>query len=144
MVEAGLVEARGEPGFSDSHTDRVTKALAERTGGDFDADGVAAFGMAGSFAAPLAEALEFIEREIIAGKMEQAVEQHGAVTRGENEAITVRPMRIFGVELQILCPKRVCHGGRAHRHSGVTGVGVLDTIGCKEADGVNAKVFKCS
>ena len=43
---AGAVEARGQEPLGDRHADRVADPLAERAGGDLDARGVAALGVA--------------------------------------------------------------------------------------------------
>lgn len=69
----------------------------------------------------LAERLDLIERHLlVAGKMQQRVEQHRAVTGGENEAVAVRPGWIGSVVFQEL---REQHGGRdigrAHRQAGM-------------------------
>ena len=93
MRVTGLVEAGGEPCFRDGNANGITEALSERAGSHFDSDGVAAFRMAGSFAAPLTETLEFIKRKIVTGEMQQAVEQHGAMAGGEHETVTIKPVR---------------------------------------------------
>ncbi len=54
-VEFGAVVARRELRFGDRHADRIGQALPERSGGDFDAGRVAALGMPGRLAAPLAK-----------------------------------------------------------------------------------------
>ena len=67
-------------------------------------DRVPALGMARGFAAPLAEALQFFKRKIVAGEMKQAVEQHRPVSGGKHEAVAVEPVRILGIVLQKLDP----------------------------------------
>ena len=142
MRVPGPVEARGQPRFRDGHADAVAETLAQRAGGDFHAGGVPALGMARRFAAQLAEALQLIERQIVAGQMQQAVQQHGAVAGGEDEAVAIEPVRILRIVLQELRPERESHGGRAHRHAGVAGVGVLHRVRRKNADGVDAQVVE--
>ncbi len=53
-----------------------------------------------STTAPLPEPLQFIERQIVAGEMKEAVEQHRAVPRREYKAIMVGPEGIARVMLQ--------------------------------------------
>ena len=141
-VVAFAVIARGQPGFRNGHADAVAESLAERAGGDFDAHRMTALRMPRSFAAPLAEAFQFFERQIVAGEMEQAVEQHGAMTGRQDEAITVEPQWVLGIEFQVLRPERVGHRGRAHRHSRMTRVSLLHGIGREKADRIYAEIFK--
>ena len=81
---------------------RRSETLPQRSGGDFDARRVTALRMPRGLASPLAEALQLIKRKIVAGEMQQAVEQHGAVAGGEHEAVAIEPVRVFGVVLQKL------------------------------------------
>ena len=84
---------------------------------------------------------QLIQRQIISGEMQQAVQQHRSMTGGKNKAISVNPLRIFRIELQVFRPKGVSHSGSAHRHAGMSGIGILNAVGRKEADGVDAEVF---
>ena len=52
---SGFVELGGQVGFGDRHADPVGKTLPERTGGYFHTGSQAILGVAGGFAAPLAE-----------------------------------------------------------------------------------------
>ncbi len=141
-VVVGFVEARGEPLFRDRHADGVAEALTEGAGGHFDARCVAALGMAGRHAVPLAKALQFRERQRVAREVKQAVEQHGAVAGGEHEAVAIGPVRVRGIELHVLHPERVSHGRSAHGHTGVARIRLLDGICREDPDGVDAQVFK--
>ena len=116
---AGFVEAGGEPRFGYGKTDGISEALAERAGGNFNTDGMAAFGMAGSFATPLTEMFQLIERQIVTSEVQQAIEEHGAVASRKHKAVAIKPSRIFGVELQVFGPERICHCGSTHGHAGV-------------------------
>ena len=140
----GPVVSRGEPGFRHRHAHAVAETLAERTSSDFHARRVAAFRVTGRLAAPLAEPLQLVERQIVTGQMQQAVQQHRTVPRREHEAVAIEPVRIFRIVLQELRPQRVSHGGGAHRHAGMAGVGILHGIGGQKADGVDTEVFQAS
>ena len=59
-------EAVAQAALGDGHADGVGEALAERTGGDLDAGGVAGLGVAGRARLPLAERLEVVELEAVA------------------------------------------------------------------------------
>jgi hypothetical protein len=98
--------------------------------------------MARRLAAQLAEALQLIERQVVAGQMQQAVEQHGAVAGGKDEAVAIEPARILGIVLEEPRPQRESHGGCAHRHAGVPRVRILHRVRGKNADGVDAQIVE--
>ena len=75
MIEqARLValEARPQMLRRHRHPDAVAEALAERPGGGLDAGRDAVLGMAGGLAAELAELLDLVERQVVAGQIEHA------------------------------------------------------------------------
>src|ERR671931_24259 len=68
------VVACREMGLRNRHADSIAKALAERPRGCLHSGRQLALGMAGRVAAPLAELLNLLKRQIIARKMKHAVE----------------------------------------------------------------------
>ena len=89
--------------------------------------------MARRLAVQLAEALELLERQRIAGQVQQRVQQHRAVAVGQHEAIAVRPDRIGGIVLQMPAPQHLGNLGHAHRHAGVAAVGRFHRIDREKA-----------
>ena len=85
------LERGGEAALGHGHADGVGDALAERAGGGLDAGGVAELGVTRRAAAPLAERLQVVQRQVVAGEVEHRVEQHARVAGGEDEAVAVRP-----------------------------------------------------
>ena len=75
------IEMRCQIFFGDRHPDAVSESLAERTRGGLNSLGQPVFGMARCLASPLPELLQFIQRHVVAGQMEQAVKQHAAMAR---------------------------------------------------------------
>ena len=63
---------------------------------------------------------------------------------GQYETITVEPLRVPGIMLEKLRPKSVSHGRSAHRHAGMTGVRVLDSVGREYSDRVDTELFQLS
>lgn len=61
--------------------------------------------MAGRLAAPLAEMLDLLERQVVAGQVQQRVQQHGAVAGGQDKLIPVEPLGMAGVVFQEACPQ---------------------------------------
>ena len=82
MIDHGMavaIVAAGEMGFANRHADGIGHPLAERPGGHFHAGHVAPLRMTRRLAVPLAEALYVGHREVIAGHVQQAVEQRRTV-----------------------------------------------------------------
>ena len=99
-------------------------------------------GMARRAAAELAEVLEVVEGEAVAGEVQQRVEQHAAVAGGEDEAVAVGPVGMGGVVLEVPGPEHVRHGRHAHRHARMARVGLLHGVDGQEADGVDAGLLE--
>ena len=77
---------------------RVAEALAERAGGGLDAGGQCrARGGRASRLPHWRKRLQLVERQVVAGEVQQRVEQHRAVAGREHEAVAVGPRRIGGV-----------------------------------------------
>ncbi len=139
--EARAVEGGGEEALGDRHTHAVGKALPQGAGGRLDAGCEAVFRMARRAAAPLAKALQFVQRQVVAGEVEQAIQEHRAVPGGKDEAVTVGPGGVGGVVLEKACPQDVGRVGHAHRHTRVAGLGLLHPVHRQRADGVDAELI---
>ncbi len=66
----GPVVDLGQVGLGDRHTDAVAEPLPQRTRGRLDARCQPELRMAGGKAAPLAESLQLVKRQIVAGEVE--------------------------------------------------------------------------
>ena len=87
--------------------------------------------------AELAEILDLVERHVlVAGEIQQRIQQHRAVAGRQDEAVAVRPFRIGGVEFQELREQHGGDVGRAHRQAGMAGIRLLDGIHRQRADRV--------
>ena len=71
--------------------------------------------MAGRDRLPLPEALQLLEREVVAGQVEAAVLEDAGMAGREDEAVAVRPLRIGRVVPKEPGPGEVRHGRRSHR-----------------------------
>ena len=101
---ARAVELGGQQLLGQRHADRVGDALAERAGGGLDARRDADLGVARRLAVQLAEVAQLAHRQVVAGQVQQRVEQHRAVAVGEHEAVAVGPVRVGRVVAQVACP----------------------------------------
>ena len=73
---AVAVEFSRQDFFRQRHAHRVGDALTQRAGGGFHARRVAVFRMAGGFAVPLTEGFQVVNRQVVAGQVQEAVQQH--------------------------------------------------------------------
>ena len=136
MSMAGPIERRREHLLRQRHADGVREALPERTGRGLDAQVQVVLGMAGGVRAELTERLQVVDRQRIAGEMQQRVQQHRAVAVRDHEAVAVGPLRIAGIVLEMIVPQHFGDVGHAHRHAGMAGVGLLHRIHRQGANGV--------
>ena len=134
--EAFAVEFGGQQFFSEGKADGVADALPERASGRFHTGGMADFRMARRLAVQLAEFFEFFQRQVVAGEVQQRVNQHRAVAVGEHETVAISPFRIDGVVFQVTVPQGDGDFGHAHRGARMPGVGGLDAVHGQDADGV--------
>ena len=130
------VEGVGELLFRQGHADGGGDALPERAGGGLDAGGEAVFGVAGGLRMKLAETLQFVDRQVVAGEVQQPIQQHGAMAVRQHEAVAIRPGRIGGVVTHMMAPDDLGDVGHAHRHTGVAGVCLLHRVDREEAQGI--------
>src|SRR6185437_5456899 len=79
------VVALGEEALGDRHSDAVREALPERAGRRLDPGGEEVLRVAGRDRLPLTEALQLLEREVVAGQMEERVLEDAGMARREDE-----------------------------------------------------------
>ncbi|MCY1174327.1 hypothetical protein D9M73_145250 [compost metagenome] len=135
-VVARTVELRRHDFFSQGKTHGVGQALAQWTGGGFYARGVAEFRVARSAAVQLTELLEVIDRQVVAGQVQQRVDQHRAVAVGQHEAVTVGERWIARVVLEVVAPKYLGDIRHTHWGTGMAAVGFLHGIHAEGTNGV--------
>ena len=117
------------------HADRGGEALAERAGGGLDAAGLEVLGVSRRLGAELTEILDLVERHVlVAGEVQQGIEQHRTVSGREHETVAVRPGRSAGVEFEELCEQHGRDIRSAHRQAGVAGFRLFDGIHGKPAN----------
>ena len=137
VVDGPVAEARIQQALGQRHADGVAEPLAERSRRRLDPGGVAEFRMAGRAAAELAEVLQLLHRHVlIAGEIQQGVEQHGAVPGGEHETVAVRPVGTQRIEREEAREQHRGNVGHAHGHAGVPRIGPLHRVHGERADRV--------
>ena len=140
--ESRPIVARGQVGLRDRHADAVAEALTQRSRRSLDARSQAALRMAGRAAVPLAELFDLLERQIVAGQMEHAVEQHRAVTGGQDKAVAIRPRGIARIMFQEAGPQDIGRRRQSHRRARMTGLRLFHGIHGKHANGIDAELIE--
>ena len=94
---AGPIEAGRQVGLGHRETDPVGEALTERAGGRPRPrrSGGSRGGRASG--CPTGGSCEDRRAEVVAGQVEQRVEQHRSVARGEDEAVAIEPAGVGGL-----------------------------------------------
>ena len=133
---AGPIEFGCQQLLAQRHTDRIGQALAKRAGGGFHTRCDADFRMTRRAAVQLPKAHQFLDRQRVAGQVQQRVQQHRAMAVRQDEAVAVGPDRIGGIVLQKSAPQHLGDFGHTHRHAGMTAVGGFHRIDCQKAQRV--------
>ena len=140
---AWSIEPRCESYFGDGHPDGICQSLPQGTRGGFDPGSFAIFRMARRATSPLAESLEFLERQIETSDMKQSVEECTAVSGRQHESVPVGPEGIARVELEKAIPKRVSHGRRTQGQARMTRLRLLNHVHGQEAERVDTDLIQC-
>ena len=140
----GSVVMVGQPPLGHGHPYPVSKPLAQGAGGHFHAGGQAVLWVARCLAAPLSEALQLLQGQVVAGEVKESIQHRRGVARRQDEPVPVRPLGVVGIVLQESVPQHVGHRRRAHGSSRVAGVGLLYRVHRQEPHGVDAKLIKAS
>ena len=139
---AVAVEARGQHPLAQREADGRGDALPERARGRLDAGDVAVFGVSGAGRAELPEALDLVERDVVAGEVQRRVQEHRRVAAGEDEAVAPRPVGRLGRVAHDARVEQVRDRGQRHGGAGVARVRPLDGVHRQRADGVHAQLVQ--
>ncbi len=113
---AGPVELRGQELLGERHAHRVGQPLAERAGGGLDPGRGPHLRVAGGLRVQLAEALQLLDRQVVARQVQERVLQHRAVAVGQHETVAVGPARRRRIVLEVARPQRHRDLRHPHRH----------------------------
>ena len=122
--------------FGQRHAHRIGQALAQRAGGRFHAGRDADLGVARRLAVQLPEVAQLAHRQVVAGEVQQCVQQHRGMAVGQHEAVPSRPLRVGRVVPQVPAPEGDGDLGHAHRRARVARVGLLHGVHGQRTDGV--------
>ena len=109
------------------------EALAQRTGGHFDARGQAVFRMArGTGVSAATEVLQIVQGQAVAGEVQLDVLGEGGVATGKNEAIAAFPVGVVRIMLDEVLVQRVGDGRQGDGGAGVAGACLLNRVSRKD------------
>ena len=135
-VMAVAVELTGQRLLGDRHAHGIGDALAQRTGGGLNARGIAVLRMTRGLGMQLAEVLELLHRQVVAGEMQERIDEHRAVAVRQHETVAIHPLRVAWVVLEEIVPQHLGDVGHAHGSPGMSGVRLLHRVHRECADGV--------
>ena len=124
-VVAVTVELTGHHLFGNRHADGIGDALPQRASGGLHTWRIAILGMTRGFGMQLTEVLQIVDGQVVTGQVQQRVDQHGAMTVGQDEPVAIDPLRVAGVVVHVVVPQHFGNVGHAHGRTGVTGFGFL-------------------
>ena len=138
----GSIENSRQMTLRHGHAHRVAESLPQGARSGLHAGGMAVFGMAGGFAAPLAKVFNIFQTDLVTGQVKQAVKQHGGVAGRQHEAVAIHPCRVLGVMLQYPGPQHIGGGRQAHGCSGMPGICRLHGIHRQGSNGVDTQIIE--
>ena len=118
------------------HPHRISYALPQRAGGGFNTRRITIFWMTRRAGVELTKVANIIHRQVIACKMQQSVNQHGAMTVRLNIAVAVKPLRIFWVMAKVMAPDNLGNISHTHRGARVARVGFLNRVDAQNSNGI--------
>jgi hypothetical protein len=133
------VEDGSRVSLSNGKANGIAKTLAKRTSGDLDTGSIMGFRMTRSNAADLAKVFQIVHGQLVAKEMQQSILKHASMAVSDcgvgsnssrrvadlrqNEAITIDPVGILGIEGHEFIEEHMGDGSKTHRSSRMTRVG---------------------
>ncbi len=121
------------------HAHRGGQALAQRPGGDLDAEGVPELRVPGRLGAPGAQRLDVGELEAEPAEVELEVQRQAAVSAREDEPVAAQPVGVAGVVPHHALEQGVGQRRQAHRRPGMPVADLLHRVGCQHPDRVDGR-----
>mmetsp|Transcript_13216 Transcript_13216/g.27334 ORF Transcript_13216/g.27334 Transcript_13216/m.27334 type:complete len:530 (+) Transcript_13216:643-2232(+) len=126
LVFIGVVDG-GSHLFGGGHTNSVGDTLSKRTGGALNSGGVVLrrreFRVTRGHGVVLTEVLDFFHWKVKSGNVQPGVKEHGSVSGGKDESVTVDPLRVSSVVLHLGSVKGSSNFGGSKRKTHVSRVG---------------------
>jgi hypothetical protein len=137
VIDQIVAELRVQVTLGHRHADRHRQPLTQRAGRRLDAGKLEILRVARAGAAHLPEAGKVGHRRpVIAGEVEQRVDQHRTVPGRQDETIPVRPFRCLRIILQIAREQHRRGIRHPHRHPRMPAICRLDGVHRQSTDGV--------
>ena len=135
VIHQRLAEARRHVAFGDRHADGGPEALTQRAGRGFDRRMRPVFRMTGGRRVQLPKSPDIVDRHpVMAGQVDQRIQQHRTVTGRQDEPVAVGPARIGRIEFVKPGPQRGRDVGHAHRQARMPGFRLFGRIDRQRAD----------
>ncbi|RMT21917.1 hypothetical protein ALP52_05981 [Pseudomonas amygdali pv. mori] len=125
---AWTVELCGEGFLGSGKTDGVGKPLTQWASGGFNAWGIAKLGVTRCAAVQLTEVFQVVDGQVVAGQVQQRIDQHRTMAVGHDETVTVSERGVCRVVFEIITPQNLGDIRHAHRGTRMAAVGFLHGI----------------
>ncbi len=136
QIEARAIELGREQAFGERHADRVRQALPQRARRGLHARSQPVLRVTRRLRVQLPKALQLLHRQVVAGEVQERVEQHRTVPVGDDEAVAAGPIWIGRVVTQVPAPQSQRDLGHPHGHAGVARIRRLHGIHGQRANRV--------
>ena len=135
------IEQAAFPARCHCHANSTCNTRAQRAGGDFDTSSVPHLGVAGSERTPLAQLLDVVQFQPVAGEEQLNVLREAGVSGRQNETVAAHPVRVGGAVGHRVLVQVVRGRGEAHRRARVAVAGGLNGISGEKSSGVDSSLI---
>ena len=134
-------EFGGEVAFGHRHANRIGKPLSQRAGGCFNTAGMTKFRVTGGDRAQLPEIFDLRARHVcMSGQIQQRINQHRAMPGRQYKAVTVRPVRVGSIEIQVIGKQRGGSIRHSHWHARMAGFCRFNGVHCQRTNSVRHRL----
>ena len=84
----------------------------------------------------LTEVFQIVDVEVVTAQVQKAINKHRAVTVRQNKTVTISPIWVFWIVLEVVVPENFSDISHSHWGAGVAGFGFLYGIHAECADSV--------
>ncbi len=138
LIIQGSIKMCRQQLFCNGQPDGIRQALTQRPRGGFHPWCVAKFWMPRRSRTQLPKFFKLGHGQIVAGQVQQGIDQHGAMTVRQHKTIAVRPLRIGWIVPQKASPERLSDIRHTEGCAWVPGFGLLDGVHRQRAYGIGS------
>ena len=124
------------------HSHRHAESLSQRPGRHLHARRLAALRMPRCLRSPLPELLQLRQRQVVAGEMQRAIQQHRRVPIRQHKPIAVDPLRRRRIVLHQLVIQQIRYRSAAQRRSRMAALRLFDSVYSQKTQCIDGKLVQ--